>query len=425
MTRSLFRPEALEAQSQPWLGRVQLVRPLSLTLVTTGVVLALVAVAAFLSLAHYTRRATAPGVLVPDLGLIRLVPAAAGTVLERRVAEGQAVQAGDVLFVLALERSQLAEAGEAQVRRSLDERGRSLVEAARQQQALAGARRAALDRRLAALEREVAQIDSEAALQRQRLVLAEQALTRLRSLQAEQFISQAQVQAKHEEVLGLRAAEQALVRQRATLERERAELDGERQTLPLLAGSAVGGIERDLAQLARESAEQQGERRLVVRAPQAGTVSAVLAETGQSVSPSSALASLVPAGARLQAHLYAPSSAVGFVRPQMPVQLRFEAFPFQRFGHWPARVVEVSRVPLAPSELAALALPATGGAAATAGEPLFRITVALEARPDAEPVPLSAGMRLAADVLLERRRLVEWLFEPLLAWRGRGAVGAG
>jgi len=424
MTRSLFRHEALEAQAQPWLGRVQLVRPLSLALVTAGVLVALAAVVAFLALAQYARRATVPGVLVPDRGLIRLVPTAAGTVLERNVAEGQAVASGDVLFVLALERTQLADADEAQVRRSLEERGRSLVDAARQQQALAEARRAALDRRLAALEREAAQLEGEAALQRQRRTLAEDALARLKSLEAQQFISQAQVQSKTEELLGLRAAEQALARQRASLERERAELEGERQTLPLLAENAVGGITRDLAQLRRESAEQQGERRIVVRAPQSGTISAVLAETGQSVSPSSALASLVPSGARLQAQLYAPSSAVGFVRVGMPVQLRFEAFPFERFGHWPAHVIEVSRVPLAPSELAALALPATSAAAAPAGEPLFRITVALDARADAEATPLAAGMRLTADVLLERRRLVAWLFEPLLAWRSRGAVGA-
>lgn len=424
MTRSLFRPEALEAQAQPWLGRVQLVRPLSLSLLTVGVLAALAAAIAFLTIAQYTRRATVPGVLVPDRGLIRLVPTAAGTVLERNVAEGQTVASGDVLFVLGLERTQLADADEVQVRRSLEERSRSLADAARQQQVLADARRAALDRRLAALEREATQLEGEAALQRQRRTLAEDALARLKSLEAQQFISQAQVQSKTEELLGLRAAEQALARQRAALERERAELEGERQTLPLLAESAVGGITRDLARLRRESAEQQGERRIVVRAPQSGTISAVLAETGQSVSPSSALASLVPSGARLQAQLYAPSSAVGFVRVGMPVQLRFEAFPFERFGHWPAHVVEVSRVPLAPSELAALALPATSAAAAAAGEPLFRITLALDARADAESTPLAAGMRLTADVLLDRRRLVAWLFEPLLAWRSRGAVGA-
>ena len=139
----------------------------------------------------------------------------------------------------------------------------------------------------------------------------------------------------------------------------------------------------------------------------------MLAEPGQSVSPASALATLLPAGARLQAQLYAPSSAVGFVQAGQAVRLRFEAFAYQKYGHQPGHVVQVSRTPLAASEMAALALPA----AAIGGEPMFRITVALDE--PAPELPLAAGMRLQADVLLERRRLVEWLFEPLLGFKGR------
>jgi membrane fusion protein len=33
--------------------------------------------------------------------------------------------------------------------------------------------------------------------------------------------------------------------------------------------------------------------------------------------------------------------------------------------------------------------------------------------------PLVAGMRMQADVLLERRRLIEWLFEPVLGLSNR------
>jgi len=414
-SRSLFRPEALEAQRQQWLGRVQLVRPLSLTLLTAGVVLVAAALVAFLALAQYTRKSTAAGVLVPDRGLIRLVPAAAGTVLDRRISEGQTVKAGDVLFIVSVDRPLLEPVAQAQVQRSLAERRRSLEGAARQEQDLVRARQLALERRVQALELEQAQVDSESALQKQQLALAEQSLARLESLQSQQFISEAQVQAKTEEVLGLRAAAQALARQRAALGREQAELEGELRTLPLTAGSAVGSLERDLAELAQEAAEQDGERRLVVRAPQAGTVSAVLAEPGQSVTPASALASLVPEGATLQAHLFAPSSAVGFVRPEQPVRLRFEAFPYQKFGHQPGHVVQVSRTPLAASELAALSLPAV----AAGGEPMFRITVALDETPAPHAMPLAAGMRLQADVLLERRRLIEWLFEPLLGLGSR------
>lgn len=411
--RPLFRPEAVQAQSQQWLGGVQLVRPLSLSWITAGVLLVAVAAGVFLSLASYTRKAPASGVLAPDVGLIRLVPNVAGTVLERRVVEGQSVREGDVLFIVAVERPLLASAAQTQVRRSLEERRRSLAEATRAQRALTEERRAALTSRLRALQAQQAQIQAEAGLQQQRRELAESALKRLESLRAEQFISDAQVQSKAEEVLALRAAEQGLVRQSANLQHDQAELQGELRALPLLASGVAGGLERDLAQLERESVEQDAEHRLVVRSPRDGSISTVLAEPGQSVSPASALATLLPAGARLQAQLYAPSSAVGFVQPGQEVRLRFEAFAYQKYGHQPGHVLQVSRTPLAASEMAALALPA----AAAGGEPMFRITVALDE--PASELPLAVGMRLQADVLLERRRLVEWLFEPLLGFKGR------
>jgi len=273
-----------------------------------------------------------------------------------------------------------------------------------------------IERRLQALERESVQAEAEVALQRQRLALAKEVLARYRSLQGIEFVSEAQVQSKREEVLGIQAAEQASMRQQASIGRERALLEGERGQLPLVTRSTLGSIERDLAALTRESVEQDAPRQVVIRAPQDGTVSAVLADTGQSVSPSSSLASLVPLGAALQAQLYAPSSAIGFVRPNQPVRMRYEAFPYQKFGHQAGRVVQVSRTPLAPNELAGLSLPA--GLDGGGREPMFRITVALDPAPG-EPLPLVAGMRLQADVLLERRRLVEWLFEPLLGFERR------
>ncbi|WP_326539730.1 HlyD family secretion protein [Pseudorhodoferax sp.] len=418
MNRPLFRTEALEARQGSWLGRVQLLRPLSLDLITLGVLVSLLLLAVFLTLAHYTRKATVDGALVPDLGLIRLVPTDAATVVERHATEGQVVRSGDVLFVLALERPRLPTEALADVRRSLSERQRSLLDAARHQESLTATQVAALDRRLQALDAELLQAEREAALQQQRLVLAQQAQRRLEALRDEQFISEAQVLAKKEELLGLQAQLQSLERQRAALQREKAELEGDRRSAPLLARNAQGSIERDLAALARETAEQDTERRLIVRAPQDGLISAVMAEPGQSVSPASALASLVPQGAALQAQLLAPSSAVGFVRPGQAVRLRLEAFPYQKYGPLQGRVLQVSRTPLAAGELAAQTL--SGVAAGRPGEALFRITVALDAEPMARwPQPLVAGMRLQADVLLERRRLIEWMFEPLFGLQHR------
>jgi membrane fusion protein len=414
----LFRPEALEHQRQAWLGDMQLLRPLSLRLLTVTVLLVLAAVLAFLWWGEYTRKARVAGVLVPEQGVIRLLPPLEAVVLERHVVEGARVARGDVLFVLSLERSSAAGDTQASVQRSLRERERSLADSASQQALLTQTQAAAIDQRLADMRRERGQRMAEALLHKQRLTLAGDALARLESLRRDNFISAAQVQAKQEELLGLQAQLQALEREAAAHERAITALDAERRELPLRAQAQQGEIQRERAELAQQAAESEAKRRLVVRAPADGVVSAVLAQPGQTVTPAAALASLVPADSQLQAHLYAPSSAVGFVRPDQTVLLRYQAYAYQKFGHQRGRVLQVSRTPLSAADQTAL----LGTAAQAATQPLYRITVALDKQQvsaDRQDLALVPGMQLDADVLLDRRRLIEWIFEPLLGLGGR------
>ena len=410
----VFRREAVEGQRHDWLGSIQLVRPVSLTVLTLLVVVASLAVGALLVEGRYTRKARVAGFLVPDRGVIRLVPPQVGTVLESHVAEGRAVRQGDVLFVLAID--QATAQGDA-VQTTLATRERSLKGASAQQALLQQSQQAAIDRRLDDMRRELSSMQAEADLQTQRLALAQKAQSRLESLRDENFISAAQVQGKAEEVLGLRAQLQNLERQRVAQLREIGALEAQRRELPLRGQAQQGEIDRDLAVLAQQSAENEARRRIVVRAPQDGVISGVLAEPGHGVSPAAALASLVPANARLQAHLFAPSSAIGFMHANQAVLLRYQAFPYQKFGHQVGQVVQVSRSPLLAAELAGLPMQ---GPAST--EPLYRITVTLDQQTVAaygQAQALSPGMQLEADVQLDRRRLIEWIFEPVLGITGK------
>lgn len=415
---SLFRHEVLENRQRDWLGSIQLTRPLSLHLLT-GLALVIAAVViTWLVLGEYTRKARVTGFLAPDKGVIRLVSPRAATVLESHVAEGRTVRQGEVLYVLSVEQSTLAGDTDAVVR-SLNARERSLQGASQEQLELEHQRLAAADRQIEAMRHELAQMDAEAQLQNQRLVLAQQAEKRLESLRGENFISAAQVQVKTEEVLGLRAQIQSIQRQRAAHLREIEQLQARRREIPLQVRAQRGEIDRSMAELAQQAAENEARRRIVVRAPQDGIVTGVLALAGQAVTPATALASLLPANARLQAHLFAPSSAVGFVRADQPVLLRYQAFPHQKFGLQSGHVVQVSRSPLQASELAALA---QAPGSSSAGEALYRITVALDRQSVAaygQAQALVPGMQLEADVQLDRRRLIEWIFEPVLGLAGR------
>jgi membrane fusion protein len=127
------------------------------------------------------------------------------------------------------------------------------------------------------------------------------------------------------------------------------------------------------------------------------------------------LATILPADEALEAHLYSPSRSIGFVRAGQDVLLRYVAYPHPKFGSYKARVLAVSRSPLLPGELGYS--PADGNR-----EPVYRIKAALESQSVAaygRSEPLQPGMQVEADVLLDRRRLIEWIFEPLLSLAGR------
>jgi membrane fusion protein len=416
---SLFRPEALEHRDRDWLGSIQLTRPVSLSILTWFAVLVAASVVAYLVLGEYTRKARVAGYLVPDRGVIRLVAPQPATVVESHAADGRTVHRGDVLFVLDVGQATLSGDTQLAVQSSLASRERSLQGAARQRSLLEQSQLDALDRQADAMRRELDSMAVETDLQRQRLALAQQAQAQYESLRNQNFVSAAQVRAKAEDVLNVKAQLQSLERQRTAHLREIAALQAQRRDLPLRAQAAQGDIAREISALAQQAAESEARQRVVVRAPEDGVLSGVLAEPGQAVTPAVALASLLPAGAKLQAQLFAPSSAVGFVRADQTVELRYQAFPYQKFGHQAGEVVQVSRSPLQASELAGLSLPA---AASASGEPLYRITVRLDRQSVVaygQAQALAPGMQLEADVLLDRRRLIEWLFEPVLGIAGR------
>lgn len=417
----LFRSEVYRQGVSNGIQPVRIFQPPRLRLLTAAAVLAAAAVFAYLSTATYTRKATLPGLLMPPAGVVRLAAPQPGVVIEQRVAEGQLVKQGEVLFVLRPVHAALLAPAQTEVERSLEDRHRTLLDSARLQQQLTGTRLVALERRLKAQQAELLQLDAEIAAQQQRLALSRESLERLRTLQAQQFLSPAQVQSKEEEVLAIQAILQSLRRQRAAIERERAELEGERSSLPIQGAQQQSELSRNLAELARERAEQDPKRQFTVTAPADGRISALLAQAGQTVVEGSPLASFQPAGdGRLQVQLLAPAAAVGLLREGQAVRIRYDAFPFQRFGLHAGRVMSVSPLPLTAADVAALPLPPAGAWAGSGSEPRYRVTATLDADPGpAMPQPLRAGMALQADVALDTRRWIEWLFAPALGMAQR------
>jgi membrane fusion protein len=164
----------------------------------------------------------------------------------------------------------------------------------------------------------------------------------------------------------------------------------------------------------------QAQRRIVITAAQAGTVTGLRAEFGSSVSTSVPLVSIMPAGSKLIAELFVPSSAIGFIREGQSVLLRYRAFPYQKFGHHDGTLRSVSRSTVSPSELGSRLSGLT--TLFSGNEAVYVVRVELE-RQDitayGAAVPLQSGMLLEADIVIETRRLIDWVFDPLYTLTGK------
>jgi len=410
MDQPLFRPEVIEARHKGWLGSISLAQPLRLWLLASCLVAAAGAMGTFLALGSYTRRSRVVGQLVPDLGLATVMAPTSGVVERIYARDGDRVLAGMPLVLVAAPRTTQSGADTRKsIGESIERRRRSLQASARSQAALLHTREAGLRAQLAAMRDEVARIRDQLATRKKQVALGRETLARYRSLQHRQYLSTAQLAQQEQAVLDLRSGQQALQRQLAALWRDKVQAQQALNEIPAQRAVQQAATARDLALLDREQVQNEASGELLVEAPVAGLVASRLIEPGQAVQAGQPLLSLLPAGSHLQAQLFVPSRAVGFVEPGDHVLLRYRAFPYQKFGHHEGIVSRVSR--------SAVASPT-----ANSGEPYYRVLVDIERQSVTaygRQEPLRPGMMLDADILGEHRQLYEWALEPLMSLDGR------
>jgi membrane fusion protein len=423
---SLFRAEVLAQRQTQWLGTVMLAPRASFRLFTLIGMLAAGAILAMLFFAEFTRTSRINGWLLPQEGVVRVHAPRPGIVASLEVKEGMQVRSGQRLLTLSDElQSATLGATQAQITRHLAERRASLAEERAQQRRLLAQQDRALADRLAALQAEEDQIARDIELLRERVAIAGRAEALHREQFAQGYVSEMRLQQVQSELLEQRARLGAAERSRLTAVRERMVVKAEQADLPLKIGKEIATLDRSIAQLQQDSAEAESRREIVVTAPHDGTVTAIHVVNGAKSDTGTPLMSIVPRDMKLEAHLYGPSRAVGFVRAGQRVLLRYQAYPYQRFGHYEGVVASVSRAALSPGELPpqlAGMTSLTGLVAGSASEPIYRITVNLTSQTVTAygaQVPLQAGMALEADIALERRRLFEWVLDPLYAVTGQ------
>ena len=450
------RAPFLESEPPHWLARG-----------LAWLVLSVVVVAALASVViTLPDTVTSTFTLVPVHGMDPVRAPRAGVLSVVRAVDGQAVAAGDALFVIRSgsigDRSAELRSLETQLggaddsrrnarqryesqRRADDEEARRLTERAglltrklAEQRTLRDVREARYRRDLDIQQNEIDIGLKESELKKSQHETASELVARMEPLFRAGMLSWLEYNNRRLDVTKLAVERQQLDRVVENARLKINQLRGEHDAQEIEWKLTVAGLEAErreaqgaLAKLGQERAARDAEQRelerrldedaakarirsgaltdelkhtrgseLSVYAPCSGTVVRLVVNAQAAVvQDGEVLADLACGGDRLQAEVSVPPSGAGQIKPGQIVRLLYDAFPYQRYGIQRGTVQWVSPSSVTVKDRA-----------------VFRVVAAVDEQSvqvKGERRPLIAGMGGRADIVIGRRSLLSYAFEPI------------
>lgn len=168
-------------------------------------------------------------------------------------------------------------------------------------------------------------------------------------------------------------------------------------------------IKNQIHSLEMEYLQNEALQTAMVRAPIDGTIVNLMAFKGQFVQPDKPLVSILPKDTDYIAQLYIPVQKAGFIQAHHKVAIQYDAFPYRRFGMAKAVIQTISQSVLtdASEEKPILIKQPYYKAIATLNKSYILAY--------GKPHYLHQGMTFTAIIEGEKKKLWQWLLDPLLS----------
>ena len=413
----LFRSQVVKRQTNRLHGDILILPRISHTVILGLLLLWLVIAVMWLTTSTYARKETIFGWLEPSEGVTKIYAKDTGVIKQVLVREGDTVLEEQPLIIVNGDRI-LAD-GETLENRLLNEyvsQQSFLNEQLNHITNIYHLRQLDIDKQIITGKQDIILLEDQTKILQLRLNLAKEHVERHQNLRSRGFVSETDLENIIAQELALRNERQALMRELINRRNNIEQLHSELLLLPDQRSNEIMQLRTRLSDVAQKIAQLYGQRSYIVKATKQGQVNNLQVKIGQQVYGGSEipLMTLIPNNSELSAHLLVPVRSAGFIEPGQALDIRYDSFPYQKFGLYRGEVVSISDTVLMPNELLNTPL--------RIDEPVFRILAYLQqhkVHAFGREFLLKPGTTLSADVRLDERTLLQWLLEPIYSMRGR------
>ncbi|HHF7520203.1 TPA: HlyD family secretion protein [Klebsiella variicola] len=229
------------------------------------------------------------------------------------------------------------------------------------------------------------------------------------------LITKDQYNYQHSLYFQQQSAYQSLVSQKMQLESQITQLNSDRVTKAADFDNQISSQYNQANDYKNQLVESNANGNLIIKATSDGRVESLSATQGQTVENGSSLAQIKPTGnVEYYLILWLPNNAIPYLKVGGPINIRYDAFPSDKFGQFPGTILSISSMPASRQEMSEYTN--VGDGTAQQELALYKAIVKIkdkEFKHDGKTLRLSNGLKAQAVVFLEERPLYMWMFTPV------------
>ncbi|QDI47673.1 HlyD family secretion protein [Serratia marcescens] len=410
----MFRQEAIDNQKMKWRGRALLLPGIPFWL-TAGICLFFfIAFLTFAIAGTYTRRVNVTGEISTYPRAANVYSAVQGVVVKQFVTEGQMITAGAPIYQIDVSKSTHSGVVSDNQRRDINSQQARIAQ-------IISRLESSKQTTITMLEKPKAQYT--AAFSRSTVILeraqegiriAKENMENYRHYQTKGLINKDQLTnqvalyyQQHNNLLSLSGQNEQNALQITALE-------SRIQTQAAEFDNQIYQMELQRYELQKELLNIDAGGAIVIRALADGRVDSLSVTVGQMVNIGDSLLQLLPQDIEHYALvLWVPNDAIPYITAGDKVNVRYDAFPAEKFGQFAGTVSVISKVPASPQEM--LTYQGAPKAALTAAVPYYKVIVMPEKQAiayDGKRLSLENGMTAQSTLFLEKRTIYQWMLSP-------------
>ena len=399
MNKNLYRKEAIEYKRHHWKGKALLLAGLPAWLIALLSALFLIALICALIFCKFTQRVDVKGEVITLPHSINVFAPQQGFIVKQFVKIGDVVKKNQPLYEIDVSRSTTSgNVSEAQIE---DNKNQTL-----------NALNAQLKTTTASLkETNRMLVNTQVGLKKMH-----DNLSSYDKYLSNGLITKDQYNYQHSLYFQQQSAYQSLVSQKMQLESQITQLNSDIITKAADFDNQISSQYNQANDYKNQLVESNANGNIIIKSTSDGRIESLSATQGQTVDNGSSLAQIKPTGnVEYYLILWLPNNTIPYLKTGDTINIRYDAFPSDKFGQFPGKIISISSMPASRQEMSEYTN-VSNGTNQQQELALYKAIVKIKDKQfeyDGKKLSLSNGLKAQAVVFLEERPLYMWMFTPV------------